>query len=110
MYSFHESLLLYTEVRWLSRGKCLQRVYELRQEIILFLNSKNGNFFNIIFDQTKKIELFKKKLRITKARVYSGNIVNFTNVSEFLEEDSSIKFEDICELVNEHFDKLRKII
>jgi hypothetical protein len=123
-------------------SKFLQRVYELRQEIILFLNSKNsiykdlfedskwiitlayltdifnllnnlnlstqGNFFNI-FNHTKKVESFKKKLRIIKARVSSGNIDNLTNVSDFLEEDSSIKFEDISELVNEHLTNLEKL-
>ncbi|KAL4083728.1 hypothetical protein QTP88_029044 [Uroleucon formosanum] len=67
-----------------------------------------GNFFNI-FDHTKKIESFKKKLRIIKARVSSGNIDNFTNVSEFLEEDSSIKYEDISELVNEHLTNLEQL-
>lgn len=130
MGSFHESLLLHTEGLWLSKGKCLQKVYESRHEIILFLNSKNsikidlfedskwiitlayladiinvsvcaGQFFNI-FDHAKKIESFKKNLRIIKALVSSGNIDNLTNVGEFLEEDSSIKFEDISELINEH--------
>jgi len=57
----------------------------------------------------KKIESFKKKLRILKARVYSENIDNFTNVSEFLEEDYSIKFEDIGELVNEYLSNLKII-
>ncbi|CAI6366148.1 unnamed protein product [Macrosiphum euphorbiae] len=51
----------------------------------------------------------EKKLRTIKSRVYSGNIDNLTNVSEFLEEDSSIKFEDISELVNEHSTNLEKL-
>ena len=32
----HMGLLLYTKVRWLSRGSCLHRLYELRNEVEAF--------------------------------------------------------------------------
>lgn len=37
MGSDHQNFLLYIEIRWLSRGKILARLFELRDEVKLFL-------------------------------------------------------------------------
>ena len=37
MESLHTSLLLHTEVRWLSRGKTLTRLFEMKTEVRIFL-------------------------------------------------------------------------
>lgn len=36
MNSEHNTFLLHAEVRWLSRGKTLSRLFELRKELISF--------------------------------------------------------------------------
>ncbi len=43
MGSQHEALLFHTEVRWLSRGKALGRLYELREEVHSLLKTQNWN-------------------------------------------------------------------
>ncbi|XP_067628065.1 SCAN domain-containing protein 3-like isoform X2 [Eurosta solidaginis] len=43
MESNHEALLFHTEVRWLSKGNMLARLYELRAEVEIFLVDKKMN-------------------------------------------------------------------
>lgn len=46
-------VLMYTEVRWLSRGKCLERLFNLRMELELFFQSQDHSKFGDILNTLK---------------------------------------------------------
>lgn len=50
MGSEHEHLLLHCEVRWLSKGNVLKRLFELRNEVLLFLEEHPPTSKDTIFE------------------------------------------------------------
>jgi len=47
----HTHLLFHTEVRWLSKGRVLTRIYELRNEIHAFLLEKNSSLAELFTEE-----------------------------------------------------------
>jgi hypothetical protein len=52
MGSEHDELLLHTEVRWLSRGNVLSRLFKLRSEVQIFLSDTTSDLRNHFTDET----------------------------------------------------------
>ena len=58
MTSSHETLLFYTQVRWLSKGNVLKRVQILLPEIMVFLDQNaKYEFLAIISDERREVHL-----------------------------------------------------
>ncbi|ELK01982.1 Zinc finger MYM-type protein 6 [Pteropus alecto] len=51
MGSEHVNLPLHAEVRWISRGRILTRLFELRHEIEIFLNQKHSDLGKYFLDE-----------------------------------------------------------
>ncbi|XP_071054694.1 zinc finger BED domain-containing protein 5-like [Onthophagus taurus] len=51
MGSEHQHLLLHTEVRWLLRGRVLTRLFELKEEVFVFLNDNDRQKIYKLFNR-----------------------------------------------------------
>ena len=49
--STHDALLFHKEVRWLSKGKALKRLFELKEELQIFFASQNASEFESLFTE-----------------------------------------------------------
>nr|XP_042908066.1 SCAN domain-containing protein 3-like [Parasteatoda tepidariorum] len=123
----YRCLLLYTEIRWLSRGKSLQRVFELRDPLQRFLLEKKSplgahfsDIFNLlnelnlclqgkmttVFKLADKVAAFKVKMELWGRRVNRGIFDMFQTLAGILGETEP---EDpFSQLVHDHLSLLLK--
>lgn len=82
----HQSLLFYSSSRWLSRGKTVKRVFELRREIAIFLSEEGHKHSTDFFDKLFLLKLsylvdIFEKLNILNLQL-QGKDVNIFDLSQ----------------------------
>ncbi|XP_077975251.1 protein FAM200C-like [Styela clava] len=99
MDSDHEALLFHTPVRWLSKGNMLSRVYEMREEVKLFLEAQGKQDLLLSFasdsfqlcriDHYDAIHTFIAKLGLWLRRVEMGNAASFPTLDAALDKNKA---------------------
>ncbi|KAE8277954.1 Zinc finger MYM-type protein 6 [Larimichthys crocea] len=85
----HTAVLFHSEARWLSRGKVLSRIFELRSEIRMFLEEERMAKTNTTSHLADKINTFTRKLNVWEKRMSQGRTDVFENLTELAESIDS---------------------
>ncbi|XP_015923358.2 SCAN domain-containing protein 3 [Parasteatoda tepidariorum] len=103
----YRCLLLYTEIRWLSRGKSLLRVFELREPLQRFLLEKKSPLAaHFSVKLADKVAAFKAKLELWGRRVNRGIFDMFQTLAGILGETEPE--DSFSQLVHDHLSLLLK--
>uniref|UniRef100_A0A1A9UE01 Uncharacterized protein n=1 Tax=Glossina austeni TaxID=7395 RepID=A0A1A9UE01_GLOAU len=94
MVSKYRSLLYYCEARWFSRAKVLQRVFELKEEIAIFLSDNNRDEARLLYDTKFLVKLaylvdIFQRLSILNKSMQGAQIHPFTQkakITEFMKK------------------------
>ncbi|XP_076320060.1 protein FAM200A-like [Tachypleus tridentatus] len=120
MNADHEVLLFYTAVRWLSKGNVINRVFEMKDEIKLFLEiqekkdlvaqfedeawNKRVAYLADIFDQLNKLNL-KLQGRVTHVLLFQDSLWAFVSKLQNWRQKTNLgniaMFEKLCGVMDE---------
>uniref|UniRef100_UPI00358E9D27 SCAN domain-containing protein 3-like n=1 Tax=Myxine glutinosa TaxID=7769 RepID=UPI00358E9D27 len=104
----HTTMLYFAAVRWFSRGDALARLYELRDQVLAFLEGKTNKQAKSVFVMYDKIAAFKSKLDLWKRRVQTNDEFDmFENLDDLLSKSVEERV-DIKDVIVEHLVNLRK--
>lgn len=99
--SEYSDLLMYTEVRWLSRGNCLRRFFDLRSQVMSFI--ENIKSFEDLLKQMREEHFFLEL-------AFLADICHMLNVLNVKLQRSNQIIFDLISCIDEFIDKLNILI